>query len=197
MENFKVFRVNTFEDILKVKNDPVVSENNNRIIIKYQDFSFDSLDFSHSSKLIQHIEDMICFDILSYRANYSYKKSSNAITQEKIVSGLKFMCENPSISYKDAIRGLMELGLFIRISDIWDNFENIDNISWYKAIKTANVPTGALIIAYLFSDYRSHMYTREEFFDVDGYVSAWEYIRSATNDDSYTKENIQKKPITK
>ena len=107
------------------------------------------------------------------------------------------MCENPGISYKDAIRGLMELGLFIRISDIWDNFENIDNVSWYKAIKTANVPTGALIIAYLFSDYRSHMYTREEFFDVDGTVSAWEYIRSATNDDSYTKENIQKKPITK
>jgi hypothetical protein len=197
MENYKVYKVNTFEDIYKLKMDYSTSGNNNRIIIKYQNFSFDSLDFSHGSKLIQNVEDVICFDILSYRARYSEKKSSHVITQEKVVSALKFICENPGISYSDAIRGLMELGVFIRIPDIWDNFDNIDDIPWYKAIKTAHVPTGALIIANLFSEYKNHMYTREEFFDSDGPVSAWEYIRNATNDNSYTKENIQKKPITK
>jgi hypothetical protein len=134
---------------------------------------------------------MICKDKIRKMAEEINVQDAHVITEEKVLQAMKFICEHPNIEYFDAIKGLMELNIYFTLEDIRKKFQNAEIKPFSVAIATSYYPVGAYLVANLFEEIRNHIFTREEFFDIDNELSVWEYIRHATKDKNYTKENVQ------
>ena len=187
-----IIDVLTLEDLERVSSSiDKAYKNHENISIRYNGTTVPSFDYFSPYDFKDSVRHIICKDQIRKMAEELNVQEAHVITKEKVVQAMKFICEHPNLEYFDAIKGLMELGIYFDLSDVHRVFSNAEGKQWHEALTTSYYPTGAYLVANLFEEVRNHLYTREEFFSVDKEVSAWEYIRNATQDKNYTKENIQ------
>lgn len=126
----------------------------------------------------------------------SRSKGVNIISIDNIVPGIKFIIENPSISEDELIDGLLKTGCNFDFEDIKDQFQKdrIDPGKIEYGLMRVDISYAACAIAIMMygNDYDRDV-IRKRFITKDDYKSFYYFIRKITEDETYTKENIDKK----
>ena len=115
------------------------------------------------------------------------------ITKEAVIAGLKFIAENKDLNQEELIQGLFELGCNFTIEEINTQFPNIATTSIVEGIKNADLATGACAIVSACSCELGRIEFEHMWMEVDNELSIYNFIRVATGDDLYTKENLTKR----
>lgn len=118
----------------------------------------------------------------------SRAKAVEPITQERVVSGLKFIAEHRSLNHDELVDGLLELGCNFSIEDINQQCGELVEIT--EGIKQGDIFSGARIIVAM----RNREYSRSLWDDIllekDNGPSIYHFIRTVTGDETYTKEYV-------
>ena len=121
------------------------------------------------------------------------------ITMKRVVAGLRFLAENRDLSTKDLVKGLKKLGCDWTFEDWEVRFGHLRSISDLEGIRLGMISCGASVIINLTDacskkGAKFNRYKIEEWFlNRDDDYSIYSFIRLVTGDDSYTKENIERR----
>ena len=113
------------------------------------------------------------------------------ITEEKIISGLKFIAENRDLTQDELIDGLIDLGCNFSLDDINKVFPPIKNMA--EQMEAGNLAAGATIIVNARDSESGRDLCYDWHFDNDNEFSVYHFIRVVTGDESYTYDNVKKK----
>ncbi len=116
------------------------------------------------------------------------------ITMERVIAGLRFIAENRNLSTDDLADGLAKLGCDWNWDDWHARFDRTPKILFYEGIRMGAISCGASIIANINdrSDF-NRVYCNERLLSVDDDTSIYHFVRLVTGDDTFTKENIEKR----
>ena len=120
----------------------------------------------------------------------SSRKGEIIITEDLVVEGLKFIAEHRDLSQEELIDGLLDLGCSFNYEDINKQFPEEESIP--EGLLRGNLRSGAIIIANVRDNEFGRSIMEENFFDNDNDLSIYHFIRTVTQDDTYTKETIDK-----
>ena len=122
-----------------------------------------------------------------------------SITQEKVVEGLKFIAENREIEQDKLNEALINLGCNFSLEDIKNELKKEDNYnkSLFDGMTDADPYAGATVICNTRDSDFGRIYVNDRFLDYDSDSSIYHYIRKATGDENYTKENIENGTLNK
>lgn len=127
-------------------------------------------------------------------------KGVNIVNYDNIVSGLKFIIENPSVSEDELIDGLLDTGCNFDFEDIKDQFQKdrIDPSRIEYGLLRGDISYAACAISIMMygNDYDRDV-IRKRFTNKDDKYSFYHFIRKITEDETYTKSNVEKKIKTK
>ena len=110
------------------------------------------------------------------------------ITFEEVISGLKFIAENQSMSQDELIDGLLELGCNFSLEDINQQFPK--EIGLFEGIKQGDLSCGASVIANVRDSEYGRSFCHDRLLSLDDDTSIYHFIRITTGDESYTKEMV-------
>lgn len=115
------------------------------------------------------------------------------ITMELVIRGLKFIAENRDMSDRELADGLRGLGCSFTWSDFGQQFPNASE-PLFEGMRRCSISAGAAVIINMGSNNAfSRTFGDNRFLSVDDDTSIYHFIRVVTGDDSYTKENVEKK----
>lgn len=110
------------------------------------------------------------------------------ITMPVVIEGLKFIAENQTLSQEELLQGLLDLGCNFTFEDFNKQFSN--NINLYDGMKKGAISSGASVIINMRDSEQGRSYFNEEFLNLDNESSVYHFIRVATGDQTYTKDNL-------
>lgn len=116
------------------------------------------------------------------------------INMEQVIAGFRFIAENRNLSTNELADGLEKLGCDWTFDD-WDaQFGELPQIGLFDGMRRGDISCGASVIINMGSrNNRNRTYGDDRFLSVDDNTSIYHYVRLVTGDDSFTKENIEKK----
>lgn len=117
-------------------------------------------------------------------------QNEQIITMRKVINGLKFIAENQSMSLEELSTGLLELGCNFTLEDIKEQFPK--QIPVFYGMKQGNIASGASVIVNMRDSEYGRSYVEDRFLSQDDESSVYNFIRIVTEDETYTKENIEK-----
>lgn len=123
------------------------------------------------------------------KVEVSRTQETKPITLEEVISGLKFIVENQSLSQVELIDGLLELGCNFSREDIKKQFP--EKIKLFDGIKRGELSCGASIIVNARNSEFGRRYCNEVLLIVDDDTSIYHFVRIATGDETYTKEKVE------
>ena len=122
------------------------------------------------------------------RVKASRTEENKPITLEEVVNGLKFIAEHQSMSQDELIDGLLQIGCNFTLDDIKKQFPG--EIGLFEGIKQGNLGAGATVVCNARDTEFGRSFCDDRFLSVDDDMSLYHFVRITTNDDTYTKENV-------
>ena len=122
------------------------------------------------------------------KVNASRTEDNIKITEEKVVNGLKFIAEHPSMSQEELIDGLLKLGCNFSLEDITQQFP--EGKLLFPGMRDGDLASGATVIANVRDSEIGRAYGDDRFLSVDDDTSIYNFIRVRTGDQTYTKEKV-------
>lgn len=115
--------------------------------------------------------------------------NTNQVCLSNVVSGLKYIVEHQHNDYLEVAQNLIKLGCTYSKKDILKQ-ANQEEIDVRKGMKTGDIYAGAMIICQV-RDYICDMSIySQNFMKEDNEYSVYNYIRTLTGDENYTKDNV-------
>lgn len=123
---------------------------------------------------------------------------SREVTQEKVIAGLKFIAEHQDMEQEDLLNALLDLGCDFSLDDVRRALENSDNKdNLFGGMAKGSMIAGATVICNVRDSEMGRAYVDDRFLDYDSDISIYHFIRVATGDQNYTKENIENGTLNK
>lgn len=114
------------------------------------------------------------------------------ITEEKVINGLKFIAEHREIEQDKLNEALLDLGCNFNLDDIKNEVKDKNyKKSLFDGMKEADYLAGATVINYVKDGDFGRVYVNDRFLNYDDETSIYHFVREATGDENYTKENIE------
>ncbi len=119
------------------------------------------------------------------------------ITEDRIVEAMKYLCETTDKPYLEVLEGLLARGFYWTVNNVGDQYEE-RRINILDGLTNGEPEAAACVIGNVFDGHFSYQIVKDQYLTHDTYRSGFQYIRTVTGDESYTKENIfNKDNITK
>ena len=116
------------------------------------------------------------------------EKSVNPVTMPLVVSGLKFIAENQSLSQDELISGLLKIGCNFTLEDI--NKQIPADVDIFKGMQEGSLKAGASVIVNVRDSEFGRSYCEDTFLSLDDENSLYNFIRVTTGNSDYTKEYV-------
>ena len=117
------------------------------------------------------------------------------ITKEKVINGLKFIAENKDLDQEELIDGLLNLGCNFSFEDIKQQFP--EKVEMFDGMLKGDLSCGATIIVNVRDSEFGRSFGYDKFLRNDDDTSVYNFIRTVTGDNSYTKESVESKKKNK
>lgn len=119
------------------------------------------------------------------------------ITKELVVTGLRFIAENRKLSTDELANGLEKLGCNWSFDDWNAQFTKTPGIGLYNGMRHGDISCGASVIINMGTrkDF-NRSFIDERLLSDDDDTSIYHFIRLVTGDDSFTKENIERRCLS-
>ena len=147
-------------------------------------------DYSAEKARLDKLESKRPHDVSKFKKKVGEQEPDrNPPSMELVIAALKFIAENQSLSYRQLLNGLINMGCKFTLEDCK---------SWYpdapktlgEGIKQGHIATGIGIICnFMMSEYGREIAT-DMVLGVDDGASLYAFVRNATKDPSYTKEYV-------
>lgn len=116
------------------------------------------------------------------------------ITMERVVAGLRYIAENRDLSSDELADGLEKLGCNWTLDDWNAQFGELPEIGLFDGMRIGDIGSGASVIINMGSrNDGSRYYADECFLSFEYESSIYHFVRLVTGDNSFTKENIERK----
>ncbi len=122
------------------------------------------------------------------RVAQNRSESNEPITMDKVVAGIKYICEHQDVPQKELIEGLLALGCNFSLQDIVEQFPT--DVKLFEGLAKGDISCGASVIANVRDSEYGRSFCDDRFLSVDDGSSLYSFIRTVTGDESYTKANI-------
>ena len=114
------------------------------------------------------------------------------VTQEKVIEGLKFIAEHQDMEQEELLNALLDLGCDFSLDDVKRAIgDNDENKNLFDGMSNGNMIAGATVICNVRDSEFGRSYCDDRFLSHDSDISIYHFIRVATGDENYTKENIE------
>ena len=129
-----------------------------------------------------------------YKIIKNRSEGVNLIDVENVVSGIKFIVENPNAKEDEMVDGLLEAGCNFDFEDIKNQFQK-DRVDAgrieYGLIRGDFSYASWAIAIMMYGNETDRKIIRKRFMQKDDNKSFYHFIRKMTNDETYTKTNIE------
>ena len=116
------------------------------------------------------------------------------INMEQVIIGLRFIAENRNLSTDELADGLERLGCGWSWDEFNDQFGDSPEIGLFNGMRLGAIICGASVVINMGSrNGYNRSYGDDRFLSVDDDTSVYHFVRLVTGDDSFTKENIERK----
>ena len=112
---------------------------------------------------------------------------------DKVIEGLKYICEHREVTQEELIDSLIELGCNFTLEDVRREIAKTEKepVTIDKGLRTGDLITGASVICNVRDSEFGRSYAEDYFLENDNEISIYNFIRVVTKDERYTKENIE------
>ncbi len=110
------------------------------------------------------------------------------ITKEKVIEGIKYIINNRYANQQELTNGLIEIGCTFTVNDVINQLTGGDNL--LEGINKGSLSCGALVIINMRDGEAGRIFCDDVLLSYDSPHSLYHYIRILTNDENYTKDNI-------
>ncbi len=114
------------------------------------------------------------------------------VSMDKVIEGLKYICEHRDVSQEELIDALLELGCNFTLEDVRREIAKTEKepLTIDKGLHTGDLIAGASVICNVRDSEFGRAYAEDYFLENDNEISIYHFIRVVTKDENYTKENI-------